>query len=96
VVAAAKAGGAWIIVAECTTASRSPVTLTPAFPAYLVLGSEKHGVCQAVVDLADATVSIPMEGMANSLNVATTAAILLHGLAAVYRCPGSLPDQPSV
>jgi tRNA G18 (ribose-2'-O)-methylase SpoU len=96
VLAAAKAAGAWIIVAERTTASHSPGTLTPAFPAYLVLGSEKHGVSQPVVDLADAVVNIPMDGMANSLNVASTAAILLHWLAAAYRCPGSLPDQPSV
>jgi tRNA G18 (ribose-2'-O)-methylase SpoU len=79
VVAAAKAMGAWVVVAERTTNSSSLDTLTPVFPACLVLGSEKHGVSQAVVDLADAVVDIPMDGMANSLNVATTAAILLHG-----------------
>jgi tRNA G18 (ribose-2'-O)-methylase SpoU len=33
-----------------------------------------------VVEAADAAVVIPMLGMANSLNVATTAAILLYWL----------------
>ncbi len=59
----------------------------PAFPVCLVLGSEKHGLGQDIVDFADAAVSIPMAGMANSLNVASTAAILLHWLAAASRRP---------
>jgi tRNA G18 (ribose-2'-O)-methylase SpoU len=92
VVAAAKAMGAWVMVAERTTTSCSPNKLTPAFPACLVLGSEKHGVSQAVVDLADAVVDIPMDGMANSLNVATTAAILLHWLSVFHR-PTGRTDQ---
>ena len=96
VVTAAKATGAWVVVAEQTIASCPPANLAPAFPACLVLGSEKYGLGQKIVDLADAAVSIPMDGMANSLNVASTAAILLHWLAAAYRCPGSLPDQPTV
>jgi tRNA G18 (ribose-2'-O)-methylase SpoU len=33
-----------------------------------------------VIEAADAAVAIPMLGMANSLNVATTAAILLYWL----------------
>ena len=89
VVSAAKAAGAWVVVAEHTTTSRSPDKLLPAFPACLVLGSEKNGVSQEVVDLADEAVSIPMCGMANSLNVATTAAILLHWLSVSQRPTGS-------
>jgi len=34
-----------------------------------------------LLDLADAAVVIPMQGMANSLNVATAAAIVLHTMA---------------
>ena len=43
-------------------------------------GFEKHGVSPEVVNMANAVVAIPMLGMANSLNVATAAAILLHWL----------------
>jgi tRNA G18 (ribose-2'-O)-methylase SpoU len=87
VIAAAKAAGAWVVVAEQTIASCPPANLAPVFPACLVLGSEKHGLGQDVVNLADAAVSIPMAGMANSLNVASTAAILLHWLTAASRRP---------
>jgi tRNA G18 (ribose-2'-O)-methylase SpoU len=47
----------------------------------LVLGSERHGLSQEIIELADAAVAIPMFGMANSINVATAAAIVLHQLA---------------
>ena len=58
----------------------SPAELRPCFPAVLVLGGERTGVSQAVLDCAEQTVAIPMRGMANSLNVATAAAIVLHEL----------------
>jgi len=35
---------------------------------------------QEIVELADAAVAIPMLGMANSMNVASSAAILMHWL----------------
>lgn len=44
------------------------------------LGSERSGVSQAVLDLADAAVAIPMQSMANSLNIATAAAIVLYAM----------------
>ncbi len=52
----------------------------PMFPACLVLGNERTGVSPEAMEAADAAVTIPMSGMANSLNVATTAAILLYWL----------------
>ena len=73
-----KARGDWVVVAEQTTDSVRPEALVPLFPAVLVLGSERGGVSPAVVNLADAAVAIPMLGMANSLNAASTAAILLY------------------
>lgn len=57
----------------------SPVSC-PATP--FAWCSARTGVSQAVLDLADAAVVIPVRGMANSLNVATAAAIVLHALAA--------------
>ena len=68
------------MVAEQTSASTRPEQLMPAFPACLVLGGERSGVSPEVIDAADAVVAIPMLGMANSLNVATTAAILFYWL----------------
>ena len=68
------------MVAEQTTASVPPEQLVPVFPATLVLGGERRGVSPEAIQTANATVAIPMLGMANSLNVATTAAILLYWL----------------
>ena len=76
-IAELKARGAWVIVAEQTDVSVRPEQLVPVFPVTLVLGGEHSGVSPEVTEAADAAVAIPMLGMANSLNVATTAAILL-------------------
>ncbi len=54
------------------TASVRPEQLVPVFPATVVLGGERSGVSPEVINAADAAVAIPMLGMANSLNVATT------------------------
>ena len=83
-VAEAKAMGAWIVVAEQTTASVRPEQLVPVFPVSLVLGGEHNGVSPEAIEVADAAVAIPMLGMANSLNVATAAAILLYWLSARF------------
>jgi tRNA G18 (ribose-2'-O)-methylase SpoU len=79
-IAEAKALGAWIVVAEQTAASLRPEQLVPVFPACLVLGGERSGVSPEAMETADTNVAIPMLGMANSLNVATAAAILLYRL----------------
>ena len=84
VVRAAKAAGHWIAAVELATTSVSPAALQPRFPAVLVLGSEFSGVSRDVLACADQAVAIPMLGMANSLNVATAAAIVLYEL--VQRC----------
>lgn len=64
------------------TCSVSPEALAPVFPVCLELGSEADGLSPDIIALADATVTIPMLGMGNSINVATAAAILLHCLSA--------------
>ncbi|HMT88460.1 MAG TPA: RNA methyltransferase [Dermatophilaceae bacterium] len=45
-------------------------------PVAIVVGAEKHGVSQALLDAGE-RVRIPMSGKANSLNVAAAAAIVL-------------------
>jgi tRNA G18 (ribose-2'-O)-methylase SpoU len=86
-VTAAKAAGSWVIVAEQTAGSVPPDELVAVFPACLILGSERDGVGQELIDLADSVVAIPMLGMANSINVSTAAAILLYWLST------SLPES---
>ena len=80
----AKAAGYWIAAVELTTDSVHPRAMKARFPAALVLGAEKLGVSQEVLSMVDKTVTIPMRGMANSLNVATAAAIMLHELTLAF------------
>ncbi len=80
-VLAARAEGCQVVAVEQTSDAVGLDRFLPRYPVCLVLGSERAGVSQAVLDLADAAVTIPMRGMANSLNVATAAAVALHGLA---------------
>ncbi|WP_253778820.1 TrmH family RNA methyltransferase [Goodfellowiella coeruleoviolacea] len=47
-------------------------------PTAVVVGTEKHGLTDEWLDRADARVRIPMLGRVNSLNVATSAAIILY------------------
>ena len=78
VVRAARAAGHQVVAVEQTSGAASLSQFVPRYPVCLVLGSEQAGISQAVLDLADTAVAIPMRGMANSLNVATAAAIVLH------------------
>ena len=47
-------------------------------PTALVVGTEHHGVTEAVKGAADVLVRLPMAGRVNSLNVATAAAISVY------------------
>ncbi len=47
-------------------------------PSALILGSEKDGLSNFWLNRADVTINIPMSGQADSLNVGSTAAILLY------------------
>ena len=48
-------------------------------PMLLVLGHERAGVRDSVVEQADQIVALPVRGVTNSLNVATCASVLLYG-----------------
>lgn len=50
-------------------------------PLALVLGNEEHGLSQATLKACDGIVTIAGSGFVQSLNVAASAAILLHALA---------------
>jgi TrmH family RNA methyltransferase len=75
--AAARAAGCRIVATVGRGgASLYDVDLTGS--TLLLLGSEGHGLAPAVVDAADARVSIPMDGAVESLNVAVAAALLVY------------------
>jgi tRNA G18 (ribose-2'-O)-methylase SpoU len=80
VVTEAKAAGNEILVVEQTSNGIRSENLSASGRVYMILGAENGGVDQKVIDMADIAVTIPILGMANSLNVASAAAIVLHRL----------------
>jgi len=57
-----------------------------AGPTAWLLGSEAAGLSAAAIALADRTVRIPLHGRAESLNLASAAAICLYASARAQRC----------
>ncbi len=47
-------------------------------PLAIIIGHETEGISQEVLDLCDSSIEMPMHGIANSLNVATAAGIILY------------------
>ncbi len=68
--------GVWIYVAEADGANYSDTDLTG--PAAFLFGSEGNGVSPLLRQTADFTVSLPMRGKVNSLNVSAATAIILY------------------
>lgn len=69
-----------IIAVEQTHGSLNYLEADYNFPLALVFGHEREGVDNSVLRLSDFAVEIPMYGMGNSLNVATSLAILGYEL----------------
>ncbi|MEX2373089.1 MAG: RNA methyltransferase [Dehalococcoidia bacterium] len=46
-------------------------------PSAVVFGNEHRGCTREVIDLADASIAVPMQGMAQSFNVSVSAGIIL-------------------
>jgi len=87
-VADARAIGYQIVAVELTTSSIRPHEYVPRFPLCVVIGAERTGVSPSVVRAADVTLAIPMLGMANSLNLATAAAVVLYEIC--KHCPETI------
>ncbi len=78
-----KKAGLWIFAAE---AGGTPYYETDfKVPAAIVLGSEGFGVARILKEKSDFTVSIPMYGKVNSLNVSTAASVILCHAARAQR-----------
>ncbi len=61
----------------------------------LLLGNERDGLSQKALDLADRRVTIPMRGIAQSLNVSVTASLFLYEITRQRRsrCPELLQSS---
>ncbi|WP_169788805.1 TrmH family RNA methyltransferase [Vulgatibacter incomptus] len=76
VVAARKAAGDRIVVLEQAEGALPPAKADLTAPLCLVLGHERQGVAPEILREADLVLEIPVWGMANSLNVAMSLAVV--------------------
>lgn len=65
---------------EITTHSIPYTKFTPKRPVVLIVGSEKHGISQELIDLTDQCIHIPMLGIKTSMNVAIATGIGVYHL----------------
>ena len=93
--AALRAAGLRVVAADGRAASSldDPATRQRlAAPTAWLFGNEAWGLPPELLDLADESVAVPIYGRAESLNLATAAAVCLYASAAAHRsCP---PLQP--
>jgi TrmH family RNA methyltransferase len=57
-------------------------------PTAWIFGNEAWGLPEETRELADAVVRVPIHGKAESLNLATAAAVCLYASARAQRAPG--------
>lgn len=79
-----KEEGRHIVALELTDQSENYREKRYRFPVALVLGNEIEGISDDAIKLCDCAVDIPMEGRANSLNVATAVAVVGYEVHAQY------------
>jgi len=87
-----KARGVRLIAAELSSGSIPYREAGYAAPMCLAVGREYDGVSPDLLALADEVVELPMDGMANSLNVSIVAGVILHE--AVHRLTGAASSHP--
>ncbi len=66
------------IVAATPGASTVYTDCAMTGPTAVALGSEAHGLSDRLLQAADISVTIPMFGMTDSLNLATSTALMLY------------------
>ena len=83
---ALKREGVWIFAAEAGGTAYYDADFS--LPAAIIFGSEGDGVGRLAREKSDFTVSIPMYGLVNSLNVSTAASVILCHAARVRHTMG--------
>jgi len=76
------------LVATVCEGGRDYAAVDWTAPVAIILGAEHEGISETMRDAADLKVTIPMRGVADSLNVAATATILLFEAARQRRGAG--------
>lgn len=74
-----KRSGVWVYAADMNGTAYEDTDFSSGVA--LVLGSEGEGISRLVAEHCDMTVSIPMYGMVNSMNVSAAAAVLMTEVA---------------
>lgn len=69
------------VVASSPSGLMDYKALAYRFPAALIVGSEKHGLTEQLLETANFVVRIPMRGSCDSLNAAVAAGVLLFEMA---------------
>ena len=69
-----------IIALEWTNKSISYHEFKPKYPCYLIVGNEKAGLKQELLDWAEQSIHIPMHGLNTSMNAAMATAIAIYHL----------------
>jgi len=75
---AKQAEGFQVVVTHLSEKSVSYRKVNYTQKSMIVMGNEAEGISQEVLELADKVVVIPMQGMAQSLNVSVATALLLY------------------
>ncbi|MBF0449949.1 MAG: hypothetical protein HQK75_04545 [Candidatus Magnetomorum sp.] len=75
-----KEQGIFIVSSEISSSSIDYNDAEYNLPVCLVLGREYDGICAEVLNISDCAVHLPIFGMANSINVSTTASVLLYDI----------------
>jgi len=70
--------GFMVVVTNFSSRAKSFREVDYTQPVVLVMGNEKEGVSEEVLAIADREIIIPMQGMAQSLNVSVATALLLY------------------
>lgn len=76
-----KSEGIQIVAVEQTHGAKDFRAVDYQFPVALIFGHEREGVGDQVLNLADEIIDIPMYGLGNSLNIATSVAVVGYELA---------------
>lgn len=84
-IAEAKADGFSVVALTLSPDSVALESVEWRFPVAIVLGSENEGLPVEILELCDSAIAIPLYGLVTSLNVATAAAIVVHGAVQAYR-----------
>lgn len=80
--------GYGVVCLELAETSVSPYEARLPMPACLVLGNERRGVDPRILDLADVILELPSQGMGNSMNVGSAAAISIFEICRQARVRG--------